>query len=142
MEPFLPTHPIIPPVGTDIEGAKPFGTISAAPYGSAAVLSISWAYIKMMGARGLTKATQVGCSTGVFSRFITYKILKYLSHPLENKLFFGPTSSYSTARVVMFLVRLRRMEKKTFQKHHKTEAFFVIEALFGQNNFIKIQLKE
>ena len=60
MTPFLPTHPLIPPVGTDSEDAKPFGTISAAPYGSAAVLSISWAYIKMMGARGLTKATQVG----------------------------------------------------------------------------------
>jgi len=59
LQPFLPTHPIVPPVGTDAEGAQPFGTIAAAPYGSAAVLSISWAYIKMMGPKGLTKATQI-----------------------------------------------------------------------------------
>ena len=39
--------------------AKPFGVVSAAPYGSAAILPISWAYIKMMGARGLKRATQV-----------------------------------------------------------------------------------
>lgn len=59
LKPFLPTHPVVPPVGTDGPDAKPFGVISAAPYGSAAVLSISWAYIKMMGARGLTKASQI-----------------------------------------------------------------------------------
>ena len=39
--------------------AKPFGVVSAAPYGSAAILPISWAYIKMMGPRGLKRATQV-----------------------------------------------------------------------------------
>lgn len=57
--PFLPSHPVVPPEGTDLPSAKPFGTISAAPYGSAAVLSISWAYIKMMGHKGLRKATQL-----------------------------------------------------------------------------------
>lgn len=35
------------------------GAVSAAPYGSSAILPISWAYIKMMGPRGLRKATQV-----------------------------------------------------------------------------------
>jgi len=55
--PYLPTHPIVPPEGTD--PINSFGTISAAPYGSAAVLSIPWAYIKMMGARGLRAATQL-----------------------------------------------------------------------------------
>jgi len=57
--PFMPTHPIVPPEGTDVIGANSFGTISAAPYGSASVLSISWAYIKMMGFRGLRKSTQL-----------------------------------------------------------------------------------
>ena len=33
--------------------------VSAAPYGSAAILPISWVYIKMMGPRGLKRATQV-----------------------------------------------------------------------------------
>ena len=55
--PFLPTHPVVPPEGTDHENS--FGVISASPYGSAAVLSIPWSYIKMMGANGLRKATQV-----------------------------------------------------------------------------------
>ena len=40
--------------------AKSFGVVSAAPYGSAAILPISWVYIKMMGPRGLKRATQVG----------------------------------------------------------------------------------
>ncbi|CAH1979522.1 unnamed protein product [Acanthoscelides obtectus] len=41
------------------EGSSPFGAVSAAPWGSSAILPISWAYIKMMGPRGLKKATQV-----------------------------------------------------------------------------------
>ncbi|XP_071954432.1 glycine dehydrogenase (decarboxylating), mitochondrial-like isoform X2 [Antedon mediterranea] len=59
LTPFLPTHPLVPPVGTDSDGASPFGVVSAAPWGSSAILPISWAYIKMMGPDGLRKATQV-----------------------------------------------------------------------------------
>jgi len=50
---FLPGHPVL----TKSEMAPT--AVSAAPYGSAGILSISHAYIKMMGGRGLTKATQV-----------------------------------------------------------------------------------
>lgn len=57
--PYLPTHPIVPPEGTDEAESKPFGVISAAPYGSSAILTIPYAYIKMMGAKGLRKASQV-----------------------------------------------------------------------------------
>ena len=57
--PYLPTHPIVPPEGTSEDGSKPFGVISAAPYGSSAILTIPWAYIKMMGPKGLRKASQV-----------------------------------------------------------------------------------
>ena len=35
-----------------------YGTISAAPYGSSAILPISWAYIKLMGGKGLTLASE------------------------------------------------------------------------------------
>jgi len=49
----------MPPSSTVAPGAKPFGVISAAPYGSSAILTISWAYIKLMGAKGLTKSSQV-----------------------------------------------------------------------------------
>lgn len=63
LAPFLPSHPVIQ-TGARLrmgKSAKPFGVVSAAPFGSAAILPISWAYIKMMGARGLKRATQVIC---------------------------------------------------------------------------------
>jgi glycine dehydrogenase len=54
LAPFLPNHPLAP------EAGPPGGvTISAAPWGSAGILPISWAYITMMGAGGLTEATHV-----------------------------------------------------------------------------------
>jgi len=53
LAPFLPGHP-------EIEvGDKQIGPISAAPYGSASILSISYMYIGLMGSAGLKKATQV-----------------------------------------------------------------------------------
>lgn len=51
---FLPSHPVVATGSKDGVGA-----ISAAPWGSASILPISWMYIKMMGSRGLTAATQV-----------------------------------------------------------------------------------
>jgi len=51
---FLPGHPII---STNLERNE--DTVSAAPYGSASILPISWAYIKMLGSGGMKKATQV-----------------------------------------------------------------------------------
>ncbi len=54
LAPFLPGHPVQPVPQTDLAN----GTISAAPWGSASILPISWMYIKMMGAEGMKKATQ------------------------------------------------------------------------------------
>jgi glycine dehydrogenase len=51
---FLPGHPLI-----STGGSKAIAPVSAAPWGSASILPISWAYIKMMGARGLTHATKI-----------------------------------------------------------------------------------
>ncbi|MCG9134609.1 aminomethyl-transferring glycine dehydrogenase [Candidatus Poribacteria bacterium] len=51
---FLPTHPIVP-----VGGNAGIGAVSAAPWGSPGILPISWAYIAMMGAEGLTSATEV-----------------------------------------------------------------------------------
>lgn len=53
--PFLPSHPLHP-VEAKREG---IGAISAAPYGSAGILPIPYAYVAMMGAEGLTDATSV-----------------------------------------------------------------------------------
>lgn len=54
LAPFLPGHPV-----TKLGGAQSIGPVSAAPYGSPSILTISWTYIAMMGRDGLTKATQV-----------------------------------------------------------------------------------
>jgi glycine dehydrogenase len=51
--PFLPGHA----TATGVE--SPVGAVSAAPLGNAAVLPISWMYVRMMGAEGLTAATEV-----------------------------------------------------------------------------------
>ena len=52
--PHLPTHPL-----QKVGGAQGPGPISAAPYGSASILLISWMYIRMMGGDGLTQATRL-----------------------------------------------------------------------------------
>ena len=56
LAPFLPNHVVQPIDGLSNENN---GAVSAAQYGSAAILPISWAYIAMMGDPGLRKATQV-----------------------------------------------------------------------------------
>ena len=55
LAPHLPNHPLVAEAGP----ATGFGPVSAAPFGSAAILPISYAYIRMMGAEGLTRATEV-----------------------------------------------------------------------------------
>jgi glycine dehydrogenase len=52
LAPFLPGHFMLP------RRDQAMGPVSAAPYGSAAILPISWMYITMMGGRGLTAATE------------------------------------------------------------------------------------
>ena len=55
LAPFLPNHPLDALAGP----ATGPGPISGAPYGSASILPISWAYIRLMGGEGLTHATEV-----------------------------------------------------------------------------------
>src|SRR5581483_10555849 len=55
LAPFLPNHPLVPEAGPETG----VGPISAAPWGSAGILPISWMYIQMMGGAGLLRATQV-----------------------------------------------------------------------------------
>jgi glycine dehydrogenase len=65
LAPFLPGHPLAP-VGGDL------GPVSAAPWGSASILPISWVYIKMMGSEGLAMATKVAMLNA-----------NYMAHRLE-----------------------------------------------------------
>ena len=55
LAPFLPNHPVVAMGGS----AHSIGPVSSAPWGSASVLPISYAYIAMMGTAGLKQATQV-----------------------------------------------------------------------------------
>ncbi len=52
LAPFLPGHP-------SVDGAAAVGPVSAAPFGSASILTISYIYILMMGGEGLTRATEI-----------------------------------------------------------------------------------
>jgi glycine dehydrogenase len=54
LRPFLPGHPVV-----KIGGAKAIPAVSAAPFGSASILTISWAYIRLMGGANLRLATEV-----------------------------------------------------------------------------------
>jgi glycine dehydrogenase len=69
LTPFLPSHPVIP-VGGGGDGG---GAVSAAPWGSPSILPISWAYIRMMGAAGLKRASQVAILNA-----------NYMAHRLED----------------------------------------------------------
>ena len=57
LAPYLPTHPIT--ILGDGVSNKSFGTVSAAAWGSASILPISWAYVKLMGPQGLKRASEV-----------------------------------------------------------------------------------
>jgi glycine dehydrogenase len=55
LAPYLPNHPLQPEAGPETG----VGPLSAAPWGSAGILPISWAYVRLMGGEGLKRATQV-----------------------------------------------------------------------------------
>jgi glycine dehydrogenase len=67
LEIFLPKHSVIKDCGP----ATGIGAVSAAPWGSSSILSISWMYIKMMGSEGLKKASQVAILN---ANYIAYKL--------------------------------------------------------------------
>jgi glycine dehydrogenase len=54
LAPYLPTHPVVA-----VGGGKGIGPVAAAPWGSASILTISWAYVAMMGNHGLTVASKL-----------------------------------------------------------------------------------
>ncbi len=55
--PYLPGHPVVSPFAPGQAGGG-VGAVSAAPWGSASILVISWMFIRMMGPDGLTEATK------------------------------------------------------------------------------------
>jgi glycine dehydrogenase len=67
LTPFLPSHPVVA-----VGGGEAMGAVSAAPWGSPDILPISWMYIRMLGAAGLERATQVAILNA-----------NYMAHRLE-----------------------------------------------------------
>jgi glycine dehydrogenase len=55
LTPFLPAHPVVTPEGAPANGI----TVSASPYGSAMILPVTYGYLKMLGAGGLRRATEI-----------------------------------------------------------------------------------
>ena len=75
LAPYLPSHPLRPEAGPLGRGHADggIGAVSGAPWGSASILPIPWAYIRMMGGDGLKKATQVAVANA-----------NYIAKHLEN----------------------------------------------------------
>ncbi|MCG6877336.1 MAG: aminomethyl-transferring glycine dehydrogenase, partial [Betaproteobacteria bacterium] len=55
LAPHLPCHPVVPEAGLDAGN----GTVGSAPFGSPLIVTISWMYVRMMGARGIRRASEV-----------------------------------------------------------------------------------
>ncbi|MFN2254333.1 MAG: glycine dehydrogenase (aminomethyl-transferring), partial [Candidatus Promineifilaceae bacterium] len=70
LAPFLPGHPMVPGLG----GAQSLGTVSSAPWGSASILPISYAYIAMMGRSGLEAATMIAILN---ANYVAHKLDPY-----------------------------------------------------------------
>jgi glycine dehydrogenase len=71
LTPFLPSHPVM-----QLGGKDSIGAVSAAPYGSPSIVTISWVYIALMGRDGLTKATQVAILS---ANYMAKRLEKYYS---------------------------------------------------------------
>ncbi len=70
LAPFLPNHPMVDEAGPN----SGVGPVSAAPWGSAGILPISWAYIRLMGPEGLTQATK---SAVLSANYIAHRLAPY-----------------------------------------------------------------
>ncbi|MBW8864920.1 MAG: aminomethyl-transferring glycine dehydrogenase, partial [Verrucomicrobia bacterium] len=72
--PFLPSHPVFTDRLNDDHSKQHIGPVSAAPWGSASIDTISWMYIAMMGPDGLTEATKVAILN---ANYIAARLEKY-----------------------------------------------------------------
>src|SRR5882757_8547749 len=92
LAPYLPNHPLQPAAGPETG----VGPISAAPWGSAGILPISWAYVRLMGGEGLKRATQVAVLS---ANYIAKRLIDYgfhaptMSFPVAGTLMIEPTES-------------------------------------------------
>ncbi len=109
LKPFLPSHPII-----SVGGEMGITSISAAPWGSANVLIISHAYIKMMGSEGLKKATEIAILNANYIKARLEKHFKVLyagsKGRVAHELIFDMREFKSTANVEVEDIAKRLMD--------------------------------
>uniref|UniRef100_A0A8C6XXA0 Glycine cleavage system P protein n=1 Tax=Naja naja TaxID=35670 RepID=A0A8C6XXA0_NAJNA len=110
LAPFLPSHPVI--ASPHDAHSSPLGTISAAPWGSSAILPISWVYIKMMGAKGLKHASEIAILNA-----------NYMAKRLENhyKILFRGSKGYVAHEFIL--------DTRPFKKTANIEAVDVAKRL-------------
>ena len=104
LAPFMPTHPVTPTGSLPAaEGgdAQSFGTMAAAPFGSALILPISYSYIRMMGSEGLLDATKHAILNANY-------MAKRLSDHYD-VLFTGPNDTCAHE----FIIDIRPLEKSS-----------------------------
>lgn len=77
LAPFLPSHPLVKTGGSDAIDA-----VSAAPFGSASILLISWAYIRMLGGNGLSESTNVALLN---ANYMAHRLAGHYSLRFKNK---------------------------------------------------------
>lgn len=70
LAPYLPAHPLQTVPGTELAN----GTISAAPWGSASILPISWMYVRMMGNLGVKQATEIAILN---ANYVAYRLQEH-----------------------------------------------------------------
>ena len=74
LAPYLPGHPVVP-----TGGAQAIGPVAAAPWGSASILLISWAYIALLGGDGATEATRIAILS---ANYMATRLEEHFGHPL------------------------------------------------------------
>lgn len=77
LAPFLPSHPLV-----KTGGDAAIDAVSAAPFGSASILLISWAYIKMLGGNGLSESTNIALLN---ANYMAHRLAGHYSLRFKNK---------------------------------------------------------
>ncbi|KAG1757161.1 glycine cleavage system P-protein-domain-containing protein [Suillus lakei] len=77
LAPFLPSHPLV-----KTGGNAGIDAVSAAPFGSASILLISWAYIKMLGGNGLSESTNIALLN---ANYMAHRLAGHYSLRFKNK---------------------------------------------------------
>ncbi len=150
LTPFLPSHSVVP-----VSGEKAIKAVAAAQFGSASILPITYAYIKMLGGKGLKKATEMAIFNANYMKACLndhYKILYTDKNGhVGHEMIIDCNEFHHTANVTVSEIAKRMMD---FGIHAPTVAFPVIgtlmveptesEPLSEMNRFVEamIQIRE